>query len=74
MGLKLSDLPPAMRDKVLAQAGEKPRAKKSRAGTGDGAPCPGHCSCGEAFPSYPPWERHWSYGHRWSIDLTPSPD
>ena len=69
MGLKLSDLPPAMRDKVLAQAGEKPRGKKSRAGTGDGQPCPGHCSCGEAFPSYPPWERHWSYGHRWVIDL-----
>lgn len=72
MALKLSDLSPAMRDQVLTKAGEKPRAKKSRAGTGDGQPCPGRCSCGESFGRYTSWERHWSYGHRWVIDIDPS--
>jgi hypothetical protein len=69
VGVNLNDLPPAMRERVLAQAGEKPRAKRSRAGVGDGQPCPGRCSCGEEFPKYTAWERHWSYGHRWIIDL-----
>lgn len=69
MGVNLNDLPPAVRERVLGQAKVKPRAKKSRAGVGDGQPCPGSCSCGEAFEKYTAWERHWSYGHRWIIDL-----
>lgn len=71
MGLKLSDLPLALRDKVLAQAGEKPRTKKPRAETGDAQPCPGRCSCGEAFDRYSKWEaRHWpGCRGRWAIDL-----
>jgi hypothetical protein len=71
VGVNLSNLPPAMQAKVLAQAGEKPRARKSRAGTGDGQPCPGRCSCGATFMTYRRWEqKHFGPGHsRWSVDI-----
>lgn len=74
MGVKLSDLPPAVRERALAAAGEPAERKKaSRAGTGAGAPCAGSCQCGERFASATRWERHSTglgAGHRiWSIDL-----
>lgn len=70
MGIKLSDLPPHLRDKVLAQDGRKPRAKKP-SGQGDRAPCPGSCSCGEKFESYGPWEaKHWpTCRGRWIVEI-----
>lgn len=50
------------------------RPKPSRAGTGDGQPCPGTCSCGQRFGRYTAWERHAAAtGHRvWSIELEPA--
>lgn len=71
MALKLSDLPPAVRARVEEQAGIGPRARKSKAGVGDGQPCPGRCSCGATFGKYTTWEnKHWpTCRGRWCIDL-----
>lgn len=73
MAIKLSDLSPAARERVLEAAGRPAERKKaSRAGTADGAPCEGSCSgCGETFDRYTRWERHHDGGcaGRWVIDL-----
>lgn len=71
MDLNLNDLPPKVREQVLAQAGEKPKATRSRKGTGDAQPCAGSCGCGERFENYRRWEtKHFGPGHsRWRIDL-----
>lgn len=73
MGLKLSDLPPAARERALRAAGAPAERKKaSRAGAGPGEPCAGSCSgCGETFDRYTRWERHHDAGcaGRWVIDL-----
>jgi hypothetical protein len=80
--VRLSDLAPAVRQRVAEQHGLEPagrRRRKSRAGTGDGQPCPGRCAgpegCGETFPKFTAWERHHDAGcpGRWEIDL-PSPE
>lgn len=73
MALKLSDLPPAVRERALRAAGAPAERKKaSRAGTGDAQPCAGHCGCGERFENYRRWEqKHSGPGHsRWTVDLT----
>ncbi len=72
--MRFEDLPPKMRAQVEQQFGAKTtRAKPSRAGVGLSAPCPGHCGCGQAFPTAAKWERHVDRDHgghgRWSIDL-----
>lgn len=73
MGLKLSDLPQAARERALRAAGEPAERKKaSRAGAGPGEPCAGSCSgCGETFDRYTRWERHHDAGcvGRWVIEL-----
>lgn len=67
MGLNLNDLPPKIREQVLAQAKAKgiaipksarPKPAKSRAGTGTGEACEGVCKCGEEFGTAAAWERH----------------
>lgn len=69
--LRLDQLPADVRERVEAQYGQKPKRGKSRAGVGLSAPCPGHCGCGEAFPTAAKWERHAkATGCRvWRIDL-----
>jgi hypothetical protein len=64
--LRADQLPPKVRAQI-----ETKRPRLSRAGVGLSVPCPGHCSCGEAFPTAAAWERHAkTTGHtRWSIDL-----
>lgn len=73
MPLKLSDLPPAARERALRAAGTPAERKKaSRKGTSDAQPCAGSCSgCGETFDRYTAWERHHDAGcvGRWVINL-----
>lgn len=70
--MRLIDLPPKVRAQVDAQLGPQ-RPRKSRAGVGLSAPCPGRCGCGERFPTAAKWERHVDRDHgghgRWDIDL-----
>jgi hypothetical protein len=72
--VRLSDLSPKARAKVEAAANapaRKPGRGKSRAGISTRAPCPGHCTCGQPFPTAHTWELHAkAAGHtRWNIDL-----
>lgn len=71
MTVNAEDLPPAVRKKLGIDPKSARRAKPSRAGVGLSQPCPGHCGCGQAFPTAARWERHAkTTGHRvWSIDL-----
>ena len=57
-GIRLEDLPPQMREQVLAKAGEPTTRKKDRTGAGRTA-TEGWCwTCGEEFVSTTAWERH----------------
>jgi hypothetical protein len=77
--VRLSDLPPKVRARVIDQlatdiGAQIQRKRRSRAGVGDGAPCPGTChTCGERFPNAAAWQRHADAIHagnaRWDIDL-----
>lgn len=69
MSVHANDLPPEVRKRLGLEAA-KP-SKKSRAGQGLSEPCPGHCGCGQPFPTAAAWERHAkSTGCRhWRIDL-----
>ena len=77
--VRLSDLSPKTRAQVEAGA-RAPRTRparrgKSRAGISDRTPCPGHCGCGQAFPTAHAWEQHAAEARhrRWNIDLEPTP-
>lgn len=55
-GIRIEDLPPAMRAQALAQLGRQPRrrtTKRQAPGQSKGV-----CSCGTEFPSEKAWERH----------------
>lgn len=74
--VRVSDLGPAARAQIADALDHKTgagRRKPSRAGIGEAQPCPGHCHCGAAFPSFTKWLRHLRNEHanngRWSIDL-----
>lgn len=76
MTVRASDLPPAVQRKLGIEPGGRSRSKPSRAGTGDGQPCPGRCAgpkgCGQNFASFTRWERHLTVDRcrgRWEIDL-----
>ena len=71
MTVHAEDLPLAVRRKLGLDAKPTGRAKPSRAGVGLSEPCPGHCGCGESFPTALAWERHAKRAEhtRWSIDL-----
>jgi hypothetical protein len=71
MTVRAEDLPPEVR-KRLGLEDQSKASKKSRAGVGLSAPCPGHCGCGCPFPTAAAWERHArKTGCRhWRIDLT----
>ncbi len=71
--IRAEDLPLAARKRLGLDA---PKAsKKSRAGISEHAPCPGHCGCGQPFPTAAAWERHAkATGCRhWRIDLEGPP-
>jgi hypothetical protein len=72
--LRADQLPASVRKKhgLNTKGG---RSKPSRAGTSDNVPCPGHCACGEPFPTARAWEHHAdTTGHtRWAIDLEQTP-
>lgn len=70
-GVRLADLPPAVRARVEAELGRSRPHGKSRAGVSSSAPCPGHCACGAPFPTAAAWERHAAATgcSRWNIDL-----
>lgn len=61
----------------LGLPGAKGRARErpSRAGQGDAQACPGRCvgrhGCGQSFPHYRAWEKHFDAGcrGRWAVDL-----
>ena len=74
-GVRLDQLPANVRAQVERQLDQPARRTKSRAGVGLSAPCPGHCHCGQAFPTAAAWERHAAAaGHtRWNIDLEAAP-
>lgn len=71
--VRAKDLGPKARKQLELALSEPARPKRSRAGTGNGQPCPGRCGCGRQFPKYTAWERHsdeLGAGHRrWAIDL-----
>lgn len=76
--LRLSDLPPKVREQIAREQGVPARKAKSRKGTSTRVPCPGHCgTCGEAFASADEWEKHLAAVHGgcgyWSIDLDKLP-
>jgi hypothetical protein len=72
--LRLSDLPPKVREQIAREQGVPVRKAKSRKGTSDRVPCPGRCgTCGERFPDAHQWELHVDAVHggcgRWDIDF-----
>ena len=70
MTVHASDLPLAVRQRLGLE--DTPRAgKKSRAGQGLSVPCPGHCGCGQPFPTALAWEKHAARTgcRHWRIDL-----
>lgn len=69
MTIRAEDLPADVRRKLGIDTTKT--SKRSRAGTGMGAPCPGTCgACGQQFDRYTAFERHSRPGHRrWAINL-----
>lgn len=70
MNIRAEDLPTDVR-KRLGLDDTPTHATKSRKGQGLTVPCPGHCGCGQPFPTALAWEHHAkTTGCRhWRIDL-----